>query len=180
MSRRSVWNNWTAKVMGAAPTPVLVVGLGNPILTDDGAGWRVLHLLRQTLLDDPGRARGLAPARLEEACVGGLALAEMLIGYRRAVIIDAIMTAGGMPGTVVHLRLPNMPGTLNTASTHDTNLPTALQALRRFGAEVPDDDDIEIVAVEVQDVWTFGEQCTPAVEQAIPAAASVVLRLLAQ
>ena len=110
----------------------------------------------------------------------GLSLAELLVGYRRAIIVDAIMTEGGVPGTVYRLRLDALPGTLNLASAHDTNLSTALRALRRFGADVPPDAMIWVVAVEAQDVWTFAEVCTPEVERAIPAAVEAVLALLKQ
>jgi len=113
-----------------------------------------------------------------EASVGGLSLAELLIGYRRAIVIDAIMSRKYVPGTVSRLRLIDLPGTLNIASTHDTNLITALHALRRFGADVPNDEAVDIVAVEAQDVTTFAEECTPAVAASIPVAASAVMELL--
>lgn len=152
----------------------LIVGLGNPILSDDGIGWRVAHAVRARL-----KALGLDGAvDIREACVGGLSLAELLVDYRRAIVIDAIMTDGGVPGTVYHLTLADLPGTLNTASAHDTNLATALRALRRFGAAVPPDDHIEIIAIEAQDVWTFDERCTPAVEASVSQAVSAVMRLV--
>ncbi len=159
--------------MSGAPASILVVGLGNPILSDDGIGWRVTQYVRERLLDDPRPA-----VRVVEASLGGLALAELLIDYPRAIIVDAIMTRGGVPGTVYHLKLSDLPGTLNTASAHDTNLSTALRALRRFGAVLPADDAIDVIAVEVQDVLTFAEQCCPAVEASIPTAGEAVLRLL--
>lgn len=157
-------------------SPPLIVGLGNPILTDDGVGLRVAQLVRERLSEQPHTS---PLAHVQEACVGGLSLAEMLVDYRRAVVIDAIMTQDGIPGTIYHLKLSDLPGTLNTASAHDTNLNTALRAMRRFGATVPPDDAIDVVAVEAQDVLSFGEQCTPAVEASIPAAADLVMRLLA-
>ena len=156
-----------------ADTPLLVVGLGNPILSDDGIGWRVAQQVRAIV-----PASG--PVAVIEACVGGLSLAELLVGCRRAIIVDAILTEGGVPGTVYRLRLDDLPGTLNLASAHDTNLSTALRALRRFGADVPPDEAIWVVAVEAQDVWTFAETCTPEVERAIQAAVEAVRALLKQ
>jgi hydrogenase maturation protease len=158
----------------------LVIGLGNPILSDDGIGWQVAEQVRRVL--DSQMAEGSRPARLAvhvtEACVGGLSLAEMLIGYESAVIIDAIMTGNALPGTVHELKLGDLPGTLNMASAHDTNLATALRALRRYGAAVPADEDIDIVAVEAQDVWTFREGCTPEVRNSLAEAVERVLRLV--
>jgi hydrogenase maturation protease len=156
-------------------SPTLIIGLGNPILTDDAIGWRVAQALRDFLQNKPDSLP--SPVEITEACVGGLSLAEMMVGYRRTIVIDAIMTRGGLPGTVYHFTLRDLPGTLNTASSHDTNLITALRTLRRFEAVVPADDAIEIVAVEAQDALTFSETCTPAVEASIPAAVQAVLRL---
>ncbi|MCZ7542103.1 MAG: hydrogenase maturation protease [Anaerolineae bacterium] len=148
----------------------LVIGLGNPILTDDAAGIKVARALRA----------GPLPAGVDvaELSVGGLALMEAMVGYERAVLIDAIKTRGGAPGQVYTLALDDLPGTLNTASAHDVNLATALATGRRLGAPLPEDADIHIIAIEAEDVLTFGEQCTPAVEAAIPVAARRVLALL--
>lgn len=163
--------------MTQAARPVLVVGLGNPILSDDGIGWRVAAFVREWLAKREPHDRVV---EVKEVAVGGLSLAEMLVGYERAIIIDAIMTEQGVPGTVYHFQLVDLPGTLNTASAHDTNLVTALRALRRFGADVPQDDAIHIVAIEAQDVWTFNERCSPPVEAAIPAATQLVQQLILQ
>ncbi|MEW6579425.1 MAG: hydrogenase maturation protease [Chloroflexota bacterium] len=158
----------------------VVIGLGNPILSDDGIGWQVAKQVRQAL---DGQWYGGSPSahdsvHVMEACVGGLSLAEMLIGYEDAVIVDAIMTGSAPPGTVHQLKLGDLPGTLNMASAHDTNLATALRALRRYGAQVPADEDIDIIAVEAQDVWTFREECTPEVRASLPEAVELVLRLV--
>jgi len=172
------WQNLSKRLpLSGAPASILVVGLGNPILSDDGIGWRVSQYVRERLLDDTGPFTFEA-VRVIEASVGGLALAELLVDYQRAIIVDAIMTRGGVPGTVYHLKLADLSGTLNTASAQDTNLSTALRALRRFGAVLPDDDAIDLIAVEVQDVLTFAERCSPAVTASIPAAGEAVMRLL--
>ncbi len=160
-----------------APVDTLVVGLGNPILSDDGVGWRVAEAVQAHLQDAPLPTQHVDVVR---ASLGGLALAELLVGCRHAIIIDAIMTHGGVPGYIYVLRLADLPGTLNSASAHDTNLRTALAALRRFGAELPPDDAIHVVAVEAADVWTFAERCTPAVAASVPRVAETVFGLLAR
>ncbi len=151
-------------------TKTLVIGLGNDILTDDGVGIRVARAVHREGLPDGTDVMHLS--------VGGLALMEHMVGYGGVVLVDAIKTRGGVPGTVYALTLDQLPGTLNTASAHDTNLTTALAAGRQFGANLPEDDKIKIVAIEAEDVLTFGERCTPAVEAAIPEAVRLVLQLL--
>lgn len=154
--------------------PTLVIGLGNPILSDDAAGWRVVEFLRQSF---DGRSAA-PPVTFMEACVGGLSLAELMVGYERAIVIDSMLTGKYVPGTVRQLAMENMPGLLNVASSHDTNLPTALDALRQYGAVVPADSAIHLVAIEARDVWTFSEKCSPEVESSIGDAALLVMRLL--
>ena len=59
---------------------------------------------------------------------------------------------------------------------HDLDFATALELGRKVGLRLP--GDITIVAVEVQDVITFGEKCTPEVQVAISTAVDMVLREL--
>lgn len=162
--------------MESTTADILVVGLGNPILSDDGIGWRVAAQVRE-LLQGGDKPVGMA-VDIKELAVGGLSLAETLIGYRRVIIIDAIMTVNGVPGTVYQLKLADLPDTLNMASAHDTNLTTAMRTLRRYGAKLPAEDAFDIVAVEAQVVLEFSEQCTPEVEASVPEATALVMRLL--
>jgi hydrogenase maturation protease len=144
----------------------LVLGLGNPLLRDDSVGLRVVEQLRAEL-------DGLEDVDVDLDYWGGLRLMERMIGYDRAIIIDAICT-GGQPGTL-HLLSPNDIPTQRSTSAHDVNLPTALELGRQAGAKLPDSDDILLVGVEAQDVLTFAENLTPDVEAAIPQAMDAVL-----
>jgi len=143
----------------------LVVGLGNPVLRDDSVGWHVARRLRPLLADREG-------IEVEECCRGGLDLMERLVGYDRAIIVDAI-TTGAPPGTI-HRTTPAAIPTRNSASSHDVTLPAALELGRRAGAELPADDAILLVGVEAADTATFSEQCTPAVQNAVPEAVELV------
>jgi Ni,Fe-hydrogenase maturation factor len=64
---------------------------------------------------------------------------------------------------------------LHSGSTHDLSLLGALALGRGMGMQLPDDEGFVIIAIEVEDVLTFGEECTPAVAEAIPRAVEVVL-----
>ena len=157
--------------MHACAKRTLIVGLGNPLLRDDAVGLRVARQVRAALGD---RADVEV---VEEAC-GGLRLMERMVGYDRAILIDAIRS-GRPPGSVMTLD-PREIDTQHSASAHDVNLPTALALGRRSGARLPSDDRLSVVAVEVEDVETFGEQLTPAVEVAVERAAEQVLTELAR
>jgi hydrogenase maturation protease len=147
----------------------LVIGLGNPLLTDDSVGLRVVDRLRPALDGWPG-------LELAEDYCGGLRLMERLVGYDRAIIIDA-QRSGAPAGTVSTLSA-NAPSTRHGNSAHDVDLWTALEFGRQAGAAVPAANSIRIVAIEAADVDTFGEECTPAVGASIPRAAEAVQSLL--
>ena len=154
----------------------LIIGLGNPILTDDGVGVRVAYAVRDALA-----SAAREDVAVTEAGVGGLHLMEMMVGYEQVILVDAIQTPGGQPGTISRLTLDDIAlavPTQHSASTHDMNLPTALEMGHRLGLTLP--GTIEILAVEAEDVTTFGETCTPAVAAAVPVAAELVLQLLEQ
>ena len=147
----------------------LILGLGNPLISDDSVGLRVAESLRALLADRPD-------VEIDEDFWGGLRLMERMIGYDRAVIIDAMQT-GSEPGTVRVLSPGDLP-TQRSASAHDVNLPTALTFGRQSGVHLPPDDRILLVGIEVVDILTFGERLTPAVESAIPRAVEMVVESL--
>jgi hydrogenase maturation protease len=146
----------------------LVLGLGNLILTDDGVG---IHVVRAAA----SRCSPFKDAVFAEASVGGLRLLDLLAGYERVIVVDAIQTRGGQPGDIFRLDHGDLRGSLHSGSTHDLSLPGALDLGRRLDMVLPDDKDLIILAVEVEDVLTFGEVCTPAVAMAIPRAVEIVL-----
>lgn len=154
----------------------LVIGLGNPILTDDGVGVKVAYAVRDALASNVQNG-----VTVTEASVGGLRLMEMMEGYERVILVDAIQTPEGQPGTIWRLTLDDIVSavpTQHSASAHDMNLPTAMEMGRRLGLALP--ERVEIFAIEAEDVVTFGETCTPDVAAAIPVVTELVLQALAQ
>ena len=145
----------------------LILGLGNPILTDDGVGIHVVRAVAARCQVD-----GVAFA---EASVGGLRLLDAIAGYERVIMVDAIQTHDGKPGDIYRLPPDGLRASLHSGSTHDLSLSGALALGRGMGMTLPDDRSISIVAIEVEDVLTFGEVCTPTVAAAIPHAVEMVL-----
>jgi hydrogenase maturation protease len=148
---------------------ILVLGLGNPLVSDDSVGLRVAEKLKPLLAGRPD-------IEVSQDYWGGLRLMERMIGFDRAIIIDAIQS-GAPPGTV-HRLTPDSISTQRSASAHDVNLPTALEFGRKAGVALPKNDDILLVGIEAEDILNFGEQCTPAVEAAIPLAVGTVMRAI--
>jgi len=105
---------------------------------------------------------------------------ELLEGFDRAIIIDAIQTRNGHPtGNIYTLNLADLreiSPTQHSASAHDTSLITALDAGIELGMKLP--TDFTIFAVEVENILEFSEQSTPAVTEAIPIVVEMVLDIL--
>jgi hydrogenase maturation protease len=157
----------------STPPHTVIIGLGNPILGDDGVGW---HVARQVALRLPDEA-GL-PIEVDYLSLGGLSLMERLIGYRQAIIIDAITTHQQPCGSVMCCSLDDLPHSTasHLASAHDTALQTAIAVGRSMDAQLP--EQITIVTVEAAQVFDFSEELTPAVAAAIPQATQAVLDIL--
>jgi hydrogenase maturation protease len=153
------------------PMKTLILGLGNPLVTDDSVGLKVIERLKPLLADR-------ADVEVSEDYWGGLRLMERLIGFERAIVVDAIQT--GVPPGTIHFLTPDGIATQRSASAHDVNLSTALEFGRQAGASLPENAQIRLIGIEAQDTLTFSEQCTPAVESAIPHAVEAVLKALAE
>jgi hydrogenase maturation protease len=80
----------------------MVVGLGNPILGDDGVGWQIASELQNevTIPSD---------VTIECMAIGGISLMESLIGYDRAIIIDSIDTHQTPIGSIKAFKLGDLP-----------------------------------------------------------------------
>jgi len=145
--------------------PTIVIGLGNPILGDDGVGFHVAQALRP-LLDE-------RKAKVVEACVGGLRLLEVLAGHQRAILVDAIQL-GGEVGQIYRLSPEQFRGSLRAASPHDAGLPEALALGAQLGQQMP--AEVIIFGIEAVQVSEFGEELTPEVAAAVPQVVAMVLR----
>jgi len=146
----------------------IILGLGNPILSDDSAGFRVAQLLKGKF--DKSKVTVI------ETDVAGLSLLDLLVGYDRAIIIDAIQTAGGKAGQIYRLDPTAFNDTRHFTSPHDVNFATALELGNKLGLVLP--QQISIFAIEAADVTTSSEECTPDVEQAISVATEMVIQEL--
>jgi hydrogenase maturation protease len=101
---------------------ILVLELGNPILTDDRVG---IHVVRAVAAHRTVQACG-GNVTCTEASVGGLRLLDVLAGYDRVIMVDAIQTLVGRPGQLYRLGPDDVQQSRHSGSTHDLTLVSAL------------------------------------------------------
>jgi hydrogenase maturation protease len=154
----------------------LIIGLGNPILTDDGVGVKVARRLEKCI-----DLESHPDLTISEASAGGLRLMETLLDYDRVVLIDAyyLNPEKTHPGRIHRLELDdlrNVSPTQHSTSAHDTSLVTALDTAKELGYKIP--TELIIYAVEVENILDFSETPTPSVAAAIPVVADRIMQEL--
>ena len=146
----------------------LILGLGNSILSDDGVGLKVAAGIRATV-EQPD-------VSILETESGGINLLEFLVGYDRAIIVDAIKTKNGIPGDIYKLKLDSLTGSRHTNSTHGIDFAGIIELGEKVGMDLP--RKIIIFAIEAVDVNTFSENCSPEVKNAIPLCMDMIIKEL--
>ena len=137
----------------------LVLGMGNPILSDDGVGLLVADRLRESPLPDH--------VEVVQSEVGGLRLLELVRGFTRVIIIDALRSpaeSGRHPGEVYRYEAKDFKGGHRYGSAHSIGLDTALEIGHKLGYDMP--EEVTVFAIEAEDVETFGEELSPLVAAA--------------
>jgi len=148
----------------------LIVGIGSPILGDDGVGVHAARRLRER-----GTLDGVDVVELGTA---GLALLDLVEGYDRLIVLDAIVT-GAAPGTLHTLVGEEVARAAHLGAGHEADLSTTLALGRRLpGGRMP--DEVVVLAVEAADLHTFREELTPEVEAAVPSLLAALERRLAR
>ena len=148
--------------MCSATQSIAIVGIGNNLLTDDGAGIHVLNAINRRELED------------DLDCIDGgtvgLALLDRLTNLRGLVALDA-MILGKEPGTVTVLEGEAMDEHLRNqhGSVHEVGLSDLMDALRLRG-ELP--ANRALIGIEPADM-NWGTEPTEPVAAAVPEAAAL-------
>ncbi len=158
--------------MSRQAEPLVVIGVGNVLLGDDGAGVRTIEALDAAAKADPAI---LPPdTRLVDGGTLGLELLGTVRGTRGLVLVDA-MRLGGSAGEVRMLDAGELDA---VGGAPDGGAGTAvgeLLAMARLMGWLP--TEVALVGIEVGDL-DVGLRLSPAVADAIPVAVSTVRREL--
>ena len=110
---------------------VLVAGIGNIFFGDDGFGPEVARELANELIAEP-----IPDVKVEDYGIRGLHLAyELISGYDRAILIDAV-PRGGAPGTLYVIE-PEVRDTGAPPDAHRMDLENVFSFVRMLGGEAP-------------------------------------------
>ena len=144
----------------------LVLALGNDLLCDDAVAF---HAAKQL------HARSLPGIDVMESGEAGFALLELITGYTRVLIIDALHSLRYPAGTIVHFSDHDFVAT-GWTSPHYAGLSDLRRLAETMGLPYP--EHIDIIAMEVKDPYTIAEKLTIPVRRALPAYVDAIMRAL--
>lgn len=145
--------------MTPAPGETVVLGLGNPVVSDDRAGLAVVDALGSLLEQSP-----VCGVTLRESARGGFELIDLLTGYSRAILVDCLALPDAKPGRIRRLSLEQVAGSARLVNAHEISVGEVFLFAKRLGIPMP--EQVEIFAIEGGDVSTLSEEMTTAVQLA--------------
>ena len=129
---------------------IALIGLGNPIVGDDGVGIKVVDFIQETLS---------LPTSVEvigDVSVGGIGLVELFKGYDKIILVDSIQTGNYPKGTVVLLKPEDFTSALHVSDFHNMDFFTALEFCNKVHDDIP--EDIIILGIEIINVLEFSDE----------------------
>jgi hydrogenase maturation protease len=140
----------------------VVIGIGNLLRCDDGAGVHVVNFLKSTN----------TKVDAHDLTMGSIDIIELIRGYDRAYIIDAIKT-GAEPGTVFKINIHHNEEPPVIHSSHGVDLFTTLKlAEELYPEELP--NEIIVFGIEAQDLITLNMECTEPVRKGVEQVAQYI------
>jgi hydrogenase maturation protease len=143
-----------------ANTKTLILGLGNPILSDDGIGLVVAERLR-------GRVEGVDVIATP---LTGLHLLDLLVGYDALFLIDAMITTENRPGELKFVQPDEI--SLPTLCSHGFNLLEILNLGKNLGLSVP--ELRWVYGITIGRSPAFGEEPSPELMAKVESMASQI------
>jgi len=145
-------------VSGHVTPRLLLLGLGNDILTDDAIGLLVVRQLHRNFGSHPS-------IDFHDTTEMGLALLDFITGYSAVVVVDSIQTGRTEPGFLHEVDAATLKD-LSRRTPHFLGLGETLALGWQLGLAMP--KRVKIFAVEVEDPFTLSTQMTPKLQAALP------------
>ncbi|MEI8049369.1 MAG: hydrogenase maturation protease [Bacteroidota bacterium] len=150
--------------MTAIQKSILVLGIGNILMNDEGAGIHVVTRLEK---------EGYDSADLMDGGTGGFHLLGFIQSYKTVIIVDAALDdfEAGHIRVLYPKYAKDFPKQL---SAHEIGLKDLIDAAFMLG-NMP---EIHLVAISIKDFQDMGMELTPEIELAIPEAMNQVKELV--
>ena len=144
---------------------VLILGIGNLVLNDEGVGIHIIHLLK---------AIGL-PAGVDvlDGGTGGLSLIDTLQEYKHLILIDAALDEYPV-GTVRRLSPRYSADYPPLLSAHELGLREMIDAMQ-LQEKIP---QIELLAISVRRCPHLGMRLSPEIRRVVPQVLQLVFEIL--
>lgn len=145
---------------------IVVLGVGNILLRDEGVGVCVLEKLRSTYLFPDN-------VNLVDGGTQGLWLMSTLQEADRLIVVDAVL-GGGEPGTIYRLEQDDLPKGLRAKqSAHDSDLVEALNLCSLIGVGPR---TVVVIGIEPENIQPFGMELTRRIESKVEELVECVLK----
>jgi len=145
---------------------VLILGLGNPILSDDSVGLRVVDTLKEIINTKNN-------VDFYKVATSGIEILDIISGYKHLILIDVIKTGKDKIGTLTKHKISDFNNSIHLTNPHQLNLPSVIELANKTGIPVP--EVIDIFTIEVEDIYTFSLECLPELKNKIPEIAKEIL-----
>lgn len=126
-----------------------LIGLGNPIVGDDGIGIKVVEYIKDTF-SLPENIKIIADVSL-----AGIGLVELFRGFDEIILVDSIQTNKYPKGTVVYLQPKNFADAIHISDYHSMDFYTALEYCNQMYEDIP--KDIKILGIEIFNAMEFSD-----------------------
>ena len=144
---------------------ILILGIGNLILNDEGIGIHIIHMLKSLGMPDD--------VDLLDGGTGGLSLIETVQQYKNIILIDAAIDE--YPAGTVRRLSPRYSTDYPTIlSAHELGLREMIDAMQ-LQEKIP---HIELLAISVNHNPHLGIQLSPEVRRVIPQVLQLIFEIL--
>lgn len=147
-------------------SPVLILGIGNYLMGDEGVGVHFINQLKNEI--EPGLAD------LVDGGTAGFQLMEYLESYPHVIMIDA--TLDGKPAGTIQLVKPKFSKDFPSAmSTHEIGLKDLVEGMALLG-KLP---NIDLFIISIEKVRPLSTKLSPEILAVLPELKSRVMALAA-
>lgn len=144
-------------------SPIIILGIGNTLLSDEGAGVRVIEAMQQMVLPDN--------VELIDGGTGAFDLLTLIADRDKVIVIDSVK-GGGEPGAVYRFNPEEVAAQKQLfTSVHQISLPDILEMAR-----LTDCAPREVVVYGIEpETIAWGMELSPTVKAVIPRLINLVL-----